>query len=705
MRKILIILSVIIFPLVSVIGQNNINRYEYWFDNNYAGKTEVGITTPIPAFNLNTSIPATGINSGLHTFHIRFRDDNNHYSSTVSQFFQKLPSSTSGTKQIVEYEYWFDNNYADKTLQAITPQSTYLLTSALQASTLSQGFHTMHIRFKDDGGGWSNVFSQFFQKVSSSASVTKQIVAYEYWFDNDYSGKVYQAVTAQSTIQLLNNLDASAINAGLHIFHIRFKDDGGAWSTVSSQFFQKVSGGTSVSNEINAYEYWFDNNYAGKVLQSVTAQSELQLLTLINAASLTNGLHVFHVRFRDIGNSWSSVNSSFFQKFEQNATVTNYITEYRYWFDSADSIMFNEQLPSPTNLFLLNTPLDLSGIHKGDHIIHFQFLDTLKNWSCVTSDSMYKFPTVIADFTPDKWILCDSGSVSFANNSFDADSINWIFDDGSSSNIGNPSHYFNTYGTHPITLIAYDTTKGVKDTLVLDISVVHSPVANLGNDTTVCPPGISINAWNSNCTYLWSNSSTDSLIHVNSPNTYSVIITNQWGCSSKDTVHINFNPAPSVNLGNDTTICVGNTIVLNAGSGFTYYNWCNGETSQTITVSANGIYCVEVTNQYGCHKTDSIHILTDPCTGIKDINGNDFVSIYPNPNSGIYFIKALADFSEPIEIRVTDLSGRLLYRSDNNLITKDEVIPIDNVNFDNGIYMLYLTSRSARIIKKIVINH
>ena len=50
-------------------------------------------------------------------------------------------------------------------------------------------------------------------------------------------------------------------------------------------------------NTINRYEYWFDNNYAGKVLQTVTAQSQVQLLTAIDGNSLANGLHVFHVKF------------------------------------------------------------------------------------------------------------------------------------------------------------------------------------------------------------------------------------------------------------------------------------------------------------------------------------------------------------------------------------------------------------------------
>jgi hypothetical protein len=779
MKKILILISIIALPVISVFGQNKINHYEYWFDANYAAKTDVSIS-PVATLNLNASIATTNISNGLHTFHIRFCDDSSHFSAPISQFFQKLPSSTSSSKQIVAFEYWFDTNYAAKVNQAVTPQSALALTSALSATTLLPGLHIIHIRFKDDGGGWSSVTSQFFQKVSASTSASKQVVAYEYWYDNNYAakvyqsvtplstvqlmnaldasalvtglhiihirfkddggawssvlsqffqkvssstasskqvvayeywydnnyaGKVYQSVTPLSTVQLMNNLDASALAAGLHVIHIRFKDDGGAWSSVLSQFFQKVSGGTGLTNEITAYEYWFDNNYAGKIYQTVAAQNQIQLLASIDAMPLSNGLHIFHVRFKDAENSWSSTISNFFQKTGQNSAIANYITKYRYWFDSADSVMFETQLSTPQNLYTLNTPLALSVIHKGNHLIHFQFADSLKNWSCVTSDSVYKYPVVVADFTPNNWIVCDSGNVNFTNISFDADTFKWVFDDATTSNLQNPSHFYNALGTHPVILIAYDTLEGVTDTLVLDISVVHSPTFYLGNDTSACAPGIILNAWIPDCSYLWSNLSSDSLIHATNSGTYSVIVTNQWGCSSRDTINLIINSLPVINLGNDTTICVGNTILLDPGSGYTYYNWSTGDVTQSVTVSAANTYSVEVTNTNGCHATDSIHIFTDPCTGIEDMSGQDFVSIYPNPNNGQYFIKSLSDLSEPVDIRITDLTGRILLEYNHLILSKDQVLQVNNENFSNGVYMIFLNSKSANITKRIVITH
>ena len=48
----------------------------------------------------------------------------------------------------------------------------------------------------------------------------------------------------------------------------------------------------------------------------------------------------------------------------------------------------------------------------------------------------------------------------------------------------------------------------------------------------------------------------------------------------------------SVFLGNDTTFCTGNNLLLDAGPGFTTYNWSNNTTNQTLNVTASGTYTV-----------------------------------------------------------------------------------------------------------------
>ncbi len=68
----------------------------------------------------------------------------------------------------------------------------------------------------------------------------------------------------------------------------------------------------------------------------------------------------------------------------------------------------------------------------------------------------------------------------------------------------------------------------------------------------------------------------------------------------------------NVELGPDTAICEGKTLLLDAGNGFQSYSWNTGDTTQTLSVYTAGTYSVLITNQVGCHAEDSIHIDVKP---------------------------------------------------------------------------------------------
>lgn len=63
--------------------------------------------------------------------------------------------------------------------------------------------------------------------------------------------------------------------------------------------------------------------------------------------------------------------------------------------------------------------------------------------------------------------------------------------------------------------------------------------------------------------------------------------------------------SPEVDLGNDTLLPPGETLVLDAGEQAAWV-WSTGETSQTIEISGPGTYTIVVTNEYGCTATDEI---------------------------------------------------------------------------------------------------
>ena len=84
--------------------------------------------------------------------------------------------------------------------------------------------------------------------------------------------------------------------------------------------------------------------------------------------------------------------------------------------------------------------------------------------------------------------------------------------------------------------------------------------------------------------------------------TYTVNGAYPTGCNSNMTgsvsITVNSNPTPLIS--GNTPFCQGNSITLNAGSGYSSYLWSTGAISQTISVGSSGTFTVTVTNSNGC---------------------------------------------------------------------------------------------------------
>jgi spore coat protein CotH len=133
------------------------------------------------------------------------------------------------------------------------------------------------------------------------------------------------------------------------------------------------------------------------------------------------------------------------------------------------------------------------------------------------------------------------------------------------------------------------------------------PVVNLGNDTSVCPGQFVLNAGNFGCSYLWNTGTTSQTITVNSGGNYSVTVNNN-GCKKSDTVLVSLKPIPNAFAGNDTSICQGYSLSLNATGGVSYA-W-NNSVLQGIPFYpiVSQFYTVTVTGSNGCKSKDSLKV-------------------------------------------------------------------------------------------------
>lgn len=94
---------------------------------------------------------------------------------------------------------------------------------------------------------------------------------------------------------------------------------------------------------------------------------------------------------------------------------------------------------------------------------------------------------------------------------------------------------------------------------------------------------------------------------------YVVQVTNpNNGCVGIDTVNVLVNQLPVINLPASQGFCAGDTLTLDAGAGFTTYNWSNSATTQTIGVTSPGTYAVTVVDANGCLNSDTTQAIINP---------------------------------------------------------------------------------------------
>ncbi len=100
--------------------------------------------------------------------------------------------------------------------------------------------------------------------------------------------------------------------------------------------------------------------------------------------------------------------------------------------------------------------------------------------------------------------------------------------------------------------------------------------------------------------YLWSNGATTRTIAVNESGDYSVVVSNEAGCTGMEMISLTAIPVFSPEISGNFDLCEGENTELLGEEGFESYLWSTGEIEQVIQVTEEGIYSLEVTDINGC---------------------------------------------------------------------------------------------------------
>ncbi|NOR87772.1 MAG: T9SS type A sorting domain-containing protein, partial [Bacteroidales bacterium] len=157
----------------------------------------------------------------------------------------------------------------------------------------------------------------------------------------------------------------------------------------------------------------------------------------------------------------------------------------------------------------------------------------------------------------------------------------------------------------------------------------------------------------------------------------------------------------------DTEVCSGTDVTLTANAfEAVSYSWSTGETAASIIVNESNAgtfeYSCLVMNEDGCESEESIHIVYHNCIGIDEFDSRS-ISIYPNPNDGIFTL-SITNVSQEVEVRVIDFAGRLILEEKMLDITANKLEKQYNFNdYERGVYFLRITHGDSVSYKKVVV--
>jgi gliding motility-associated-like protein len=212
--------------------------------------------------------------------------------------------------------------------------------------------------------------------------------------------------------------------------------------------------------------------------------------------------------------------------------------------------------------------------------------------------------------TPQQPLLCPNSQVQFG---VPSGFVSYAWSNGQTS----AAIFAGATGIYSVTVV--DANNCVATASVLVVQGIQ-PISALLDDYVGCegtPLELAVPPFYSQ--YNWSTGASTNRDTIELSGTYWVRIVSTSGCIGSDTFTVLMHPLPQVDLGVDDSLCIGDSLVLDAGAGYDAYTWSTGAFSQAITLTQTTTAWVEVADSFGCHS----------------ISDTVFYGFYPYPSQPI----------------------------------------------------------------------
>ena len=165
---------------------------------------------------------------------------------------------------------------------------------------------------------------------------------------------------------------------------------------------------------------------------------------------------------------------------------------------------------------------------------------------------------------------------------------------------------------------------GCEGEAMVEVEVFDLPLPIITGDLEFCEgESTTLSVNDTYESYQWSNGSNAPFIIADATDTFSLIVTDENGCTGQAAESVIAHPIPQFDIQGETSFCAGQSINIGVQENFEEYIWSNGANDAEIVISNQGQYSIDVIDINGCSNNAEVTIIEYPLP-VFDISAPSF---------------------------------------------------------------------------------
>jgi hypothetical protein len=240
------------------------------------------------------------------------------------------------------------------------------------------------------------------------------------------------------------------------------------------------------------------------------------------------------------------------------------------------------------------------------------------------------------------------------------------------------------------------------------ITVTQSRAVSLPADTSFCDGNTYVvNANVGAGNYFWSpTGSTGPVVFINKTGNYKVSYTDNMSCTSTDEIDVDVILVPVADFTYFSSYRAVAFTDLSSDASTYMWSFGDGDTSYAANPAhiypAAGTYTVTQYVENDCGEDLKTQRVTIQLVGLEDVSDNEGISLFPNPNSGMFDLVINGVEDQDLNVKVVTLDGKIVFDTEvvNSGVTE---LNIDLGNVSSGVYFVRVQGETYSAVEKVTI--